>query len=131
MRLNFSSSGKALPDLRKDINAGGTSSVPEVSSSRRLPSSYSSLALSTSVSATRAFTGFFPFFVLLGAEALSMVFLVAIETFHRLAPICGFFFGTGRASFGTLLPLIGSGPIGTRVHCIRVWNPHLDSQDPC
>src|SRR6266702_1762172 len=60
MRLNFSSSGKALPDLRKDINAGGTSSVPEVSSSRRLPSSNSSSAFSGSVSATRAFTGFFP-----------------------------------------------------------------------
>src|SRR6266702_4598510 len=60
MRLNFSSSGKALPDLRKDINAGGTSSVPEVSSSRRLPSLYSSSVFSASVSATRAFTGFCP-----------------------------------------------------------------------
>src|SRR6266702_2767750 len=58
MRLNFSSSGRALPDLRKDINAGGTSSVPEVSSSRRLPSSNSSS--SASVSATWALTGFFP-----------------------------------------------------------------------
>src|SRR6266702_5990871 len=60
MRLNFSSSGKALPDLRKDINAGGTSSVPEVSSSRRLPSSNPSSTSLASVSATWAFTGFFP-----------------------------------------------------------------------
>src|SRR6266702_997967 len=66
MRLNFSSSGNALPNLRKDINAGGTSSVPEVSSSRRLPSLNSSLISSASVSATRAFTGFFPFSSFLG-----------------------------------------------------------------
>src|SRR6266702_127375 len=76
------------------------------------------------------FYWFLSSFVLVGAEELNMAFLVAMETFHRLAPIRGFFFCTGCASFSSLFPIIGSGPIGTCVHRVRVWSRHLDSQDP-
>src|SRR6266702_8134082 len=77
------------------------------------------------------FYWFLSFFGLLGAEALSMAFLVAVETFHRFVPIHGFFFGTGHASSSPLFPIIiGAGSIRTRVHLVRVWSRHLDSQDP-
>src|SRR6266702_2189904 len=77
------------------------------------------------------FYWFLSFIVLfVGAEALNMTLLVAIETFHRLAPICGFFFGVSCAPSSPLLPIIGSGPIRASIHGVRVRGWHFDSQNP-
>src|SRR6266702_3698085 len=75
------------------------------------------------------FYWFLSFFVLVGAISLNVALLVAFETFHLVAPVCGFFFCTGHSSSSSLLPIIGSGSISTRVHCVRIWSRHFDSQD--
>src|SRR6266702_8475481 len=61
------------------------------------------------------------------AKVFDMPFVATFKTGPFLALLLHLVFCDDSMASGSLLPIVGVGPISTCIHCIGVWGRHLDS----